>query len=101
MLNNESLYKAIEDAAIHDKALVIPEPRTEKIRTVMVSPTKFIVEGVYWRGDDGNVYQPVLEAEARLHCVVAMYVVGSVSLDWASSGITDMFRPENRYYTVI
>lgn len=95
------VYEIIEQAAGTDKPIVIPND-TGPIRTVMITPTKFVVEGVYWRWEDGNVYQPVIEAQFRSRFgVAAMYVAGNVSLDWASSGETRMFRPEFRYQTII
>ena len=95
---NKILYEIIEVAAMNDTPIVLPSGRPHPIRTIMAGPTKFVVEDVYWRGNDGNVYQPVIEAQFRSrYGVAAMYVSGNVTLDWASSGDISMFRPENRY----
>lgn len=98
----DALYDIIEAAAMNDKPIVLPNGRPHPIRALMAGPTKFVIEDVYWRGADGNVYQPVVEAQFRSkYGMPAMYVAGSISLDWASSGETSMFRPEMRYRTFV
>lgn len=99
---NSLLYEAIEQAAMKDEAVWPDVAKTGPVRTSMISPTKFVVEDVYWRDEDGNIYQPVIEAQYRGNIrVAALYVVGNITLDWFSSGDTRMFRPGKRYHTSI
>lgn len=96
------LYEAIEKAAMSDQALWPDFAKAGPVHTTMISPTKFVVEDVYWRDEAGNIYQPVIEAQYRGNIrVAALYVVGNITLDWFSSGDTKMFRPETRYRTFI
>ena len=99
---NKLLCEAIEQAVMEDKPVWMDFAKTAPVRTSMISPTKCVVENVFWRDEDGNIYQPVLEAQYRANIsVAALYVVGNITLDWFSSGDTTMFRPEKRYHTSI
>lgn len=99
---NNLLYEAIEQAASAGEPVWVDFTKAGPVRTTMISPTKFVVEDVYWRDNDGNIYQPVLEAQYRSNFrVAALYVVGNITLDWCSSGDTTMFQPEKRYRTAI
>ena len=99
---NKLLYEAIEQSVMEDKPVWVDFAKAAQVRTTMISPTKFVVEDVFWRDEDGNVYRPVIEAQYRATFrVAAMYVVGNIALDWFSSGETRMFRPDFRYITFI
>lgn len=99
---NKLLYEAIEKAVAEDAPVWADFAKADPVRTTMISPTKFVVEDVYWRDNDGNIYQPVIETQYRSNTrVAALYVVGNITLDWFSSGDTRMFRPEKRYHTSI
>lgn len=99
---NNLLYEAIEKAVAEDAPVWVNFTKADPVQTTMISPTKFVVEDVYWRDEAGNIYQPVIEAQYRGNIrVAALYVVGNITLDWFSSGDTKMFRPETRYRTFI
>ena len=99
---NKLLYEAIEQAVIEDKPVWVDFAKAEPVKTTMISPTKFVVEEVYWQDEEGNIYQPVIEAQYRAPLrMAALYVIGNITLDWFSSGDTRMFRSERRYHTTI
>ena len=105
-MNSERLYQAIEEAAMHDKAVILPDDIDVLLPCTMMGHGTFRVEGLYWIDEQRNIYQARLGHRPRSIAggglfISEIYVDGNCAPDGFSSDRTDMFCPENRYYTQI
>ena len=96
------LYEAIEESARKKTPIQFCSWDFGKLKMVMISNTRFLVEDLYWVDDRGKIYCPMVEAgfENRQGLIVTgMYVCGNNCLsDGTGSGRTTMFRINRRYH---
>lgn len=85
-------YEAIEKAVAEKKPVRLPIG-TE----IKVGDGIYYISDVLWRDADGELCMAMLQPEYRARDFKAgLYVVGSATVGWATSGDVSMFVPENR-----
>lgn len=97
------LYEMIEKAVAENKPILLPPDLAPNVKMMSASIGEvFTLTGIYWMDDKRNIYEPWFRAEYRASKgSVGFYVKGSCTPDLFSSGDTSMFKPENRYYTIV
>lgn len=91
------VYEAIEEAVREKKQVKIPEGILLKTGYAPTGTT-FTISELYWVDEERNIYEAWMQIEYRKSDMLpGLYVSGSRTLDGLSSGITSVFRKENRY----
>lgn len=98
------LYEMIENAVQEDAPIRFPEGvyPVLQVGSAPTGPT-FTIPGLLWTDEERNIYQAWLQMEFRSKDLLSpgLYVRGSKCPDGKSSGIVSMFKPENRYKTIL
>lgn len=101
MNKKEQLYEAIEEAVREKKQVSIPNGILLKTGYAPTGTT-FTIPELYWMDEERNIYEAWMQIEYRhADMFPGLYVSGSRTPDGLSSGITSMFRKENRYKSII
>lgn len=97
----QTLYKAIEEAVREKKPVKILDGIILKTGYAPTGTT-FTIPGLYWMDEERNIYEAWMQIEYRQSDIFpGLYVLGSRTPGGLSSGITSMFRKENRYKSII
>lgn len=97
----KQLYEAIEEAVRENKPVKIPKGIMLKTGCAPTGTT-FTIPGLYWMDEKRNIYEAWMQIEYRRSDLFpGLYVMGSRTPDGLSSGITSMFREENRYNSIV
>ena len=94
----EVLQEAIETAVIKNRRVCLPE--FDQGISLRFAYHKFCLDGVYWKGDEGEIYSIYMEIEYRKGGIwPGLYVIGTYTPNNFSSGNLKMIRKENRYFS--
>jgi hypothetical protein len=96
------LYEIIEQAVENKTPVNFQDVETMLQVVPGSNGPAFIIPELYWQDEKGNVYQAWMQiCYQKKHVSPGLYVVGSKTLDWFSSGDLSMIKPEFRYTSKI